>query len=450
MDDNASPIDRLVTEATERPMSRLSFMTRALALGLSTSAVAALLGDIEGPASRVFAAPARKSSRITFSSWGSPDEQATIKKVLNVFSQRNHSISVEPQLYSWTDYWTKYDADVAAKSTADVQFLTNVPSYAAKGALLEVRSLLTKHKKTLPKGYTSAELAIFRYKGGLYGVPRDNDTKVIFYNKDLFNKANVAFPKSNWTYDDLRAIAKKLTVRQGSRVSQYGYAFETGQWDLYIWQHGSQLFDSDSHPTRMTFNNAKAAAAIQFMADLINKDQVTPAATQIVDSTNIGPMFAGGQLAMAFGNHALVPTFVATNGLNWDVVGMPHFSGYKTVNVAGGAGYCISKWTKNQDAAFAFWEYITGPVAAKVFSSGNDLVPDNPQALKSKSWLSKPYNKVFSQQTKLGHDFPSFPQFPAVSTAIGSALDKVWTGEETAKAALAAAVQPAMKALKSS
>jgi multiple sugar transport system substrate-binding protein len=450
MDDNTSPIDRLVEEASARPMSRLSFITRALALGLSASAVASVLTEIEGPASRALAASAHKSSKISFSSWGSPDEQATIKKVLQVFSQQNKAISVEPQLYSWTDYWTKYDADVAARSTADVQFLTNVPSYASKGALLEIHSLLKKHKKTLPKGYTQGELAIFQYKTGLYGVPRDNDTKVIFYNKDLFKKAGVAFPTSSWTYDDLRSIAKKLTVRQGSRVSQYGFAFETGQWDLYIWQHGSELFNSDSHPTKMTFNNAKAAAGLQFMANLINKDQVTPAASQIVDSTNIGPMFASGQLAMAFGNHALVPTFAGTSGLNWDVVGLPHFKGYKTVNVAGGAGYTISKWTKNQDAAFAFWQYITGPVASMVFAGGNDIVPDNPKALKSTSWLSKPYNKVFSQQTKLGHDFPSFPQFPQVSTAIGSALDKVWTGEETAKDALAAAVQPATKALKGS
>jgi multiple sugar transport system substrate-binding protein len=450
MDEGTSGVDRLIAEATTRPMSRLSFMTRAFALGLSTTAVAGLLSEVEGPVSRAFASPARKSSTITFSSWGSPDEQTTIKKVLDVFSQKTPSVQVNPLLLSWGDYWTKYDADVAAKSTADVQFLTNVPSYAAKGALYNLHSLLTKYKKTLPKGYTQGELALFEYKKGLYGVPRDNDTKVIFYNRALFKKAKLAYPKSSWSYDDLRSLAKKLTVRQGSRVAQYGYAFETGQWDLYIWQHGAELFDNDSHPTKITFDNAKAAAGIQFMADLINKDQVTPAASQIVDSTNIGPLFASGQLAMAFGNHALVPTFTAAKGLDWDVVGMPHFSGHKTVNVAGGAGYTISRWTKNPAAAFQFWQFITGPVASMVFAGGNDLVPDNPKALHSKSWLSKPYNKVFSQQTKLGHDFPSFPQFPQVSNVVGAALDKVWIGEETATAALHGVKSAAESALQGS
>jgi multiple sugar transport system substrate-binding protein len=428
-------------------MSRLSFISRALALGLSASAVANVLADIEGPV-EALGAPSRKTVQISFSSWGSPDEQATIQKVLDVFQQRHSTIGVSPRLSSWSDYWPKYNADVAAHSTADVQFLTFVPSYAQKGALYEVRTLLKKLGKSLPKGYTQGQLALFEYKKGVYGVPRDNDTKVIFYNKDLFRKAGVAFPKSGWTYDDLRSIAKKLTVRSGSRVTQYGYAFESGQWRLYIWQHGSELFDNDQTPHKLTFDNAKAAAGLQFMADLINKDKVTPAPTQIVDSTTIGPLFISGQLAMAFGNHALVPQLTASPGLKWDVVGMPHFKGYKTVNVAGGAGYTISRWTQNPTASLTLWQFMTGSVASLLFAAGNDLVPNSPAALHSKQWLSKPYNKVFTQQTKLGHDFPSFPQWNDVANAIGASLDKVWTGESTARQALHDAVAPAEKALK--
>lgn len=445
-DNELSGIDRLVAEATVQPMSRLGFISRALALGLSTSAVATLLADIEGPVGAFAAAP-RKTVNLTFSSWGSPAEQTTIHQVLDVFHQRYKTINVTPQLAAWADYWPKYNADIAAHSTADVQFLTFVPSYAQKGALYELRGLLKKHGKALPKGYTKGQLALFEYGKGLYGVPRDNDTKVIFYNKTLFKNAGVAFPKSSWTYDDLRSIARKLTIGQGSRITQYGYAFETGQWRLYIWQHGSELFDSDQTPHKLTFDNARAAAGIQFMADLINKDHVTPAPTQIVDSTNIGPLFTSGQLAMAFGNHALVPAIAATSGLKWDVVGLPHFKGYKTVNVAGGAGYTVSRWTKNPAAALTLWQFITGPVASLIFASGNDIVPNSPAALRSKQWLSKPYNKVFSQQTKLGHDFPSFPQWNDVANAIGASLDKVWTGESTARDALHAAIAPAQKAL---
>jgi len=117
------------------------------------------------------------------------------------------------------------------------------------------------------------------------------------------------------------------------------------------------------------------------------------------------------------------------------------------VNAAGGAGYTISRWTHDSAAAYTLWSFMTGPVASLIFAEGNDLVPDNPTALHSKAWLSKPYNKVFTQQTKLGHDFPSFPQFADVLNAVGPVLDKVWTGEATAAQTLPQAADAARKAM---
>src|SRR5579871_1611000 len=42
-------LDALIAEAQRRPISRVSFIQRALALGLSATAVAGLLAEIEGP-----------------------------------------------------------------------------------------------------------------------------------------------------------------------------------------------------------------------------------------------------------------------------------------------------------------------------------------------------------------------------------------------------------------
>ncbi len=445
MESIQSAIDALVAEAQQRPVSRISFIRRALALGLSTTAAATLLADLEGPSR---ASAASSPAQITFSSWGSLDEQTTIITVLKAFQQSNSNVQVQPQMTSWSQYWPKYNADLAAKSTADVQFITYVPQYAKAGALMEICSLLKAHGKTVPAAYTPGLLAGFEYNGGLYGLPRDNDTKVIFYNKTLFRQAGVPFPVSNWTYDDLRAKAIKLTKRQGSRVAQYGYAFEVPYWYLETWQAGGTLFNSDVKPTQALFNTPAVAQAIQFIADLINVDKVTPPPSQMGDSSTIGPLFASGQLAMAWGNHALVPTFLKTPGLDWGVVGLPHFTGQKTVNVAGGAGYAISKWASNKAAAYQLWSFLTGPVASLDFSAGNDIVPDNPQALQSSQWLSKPYNKVFAQQTELGHAVPSFADWWPTDTLIVPIFDKVWIGETTAAKALAQAETVANKALK--
>jgi ABC-type glycerol-3-phosphate transport system substrate-binding protein len=143
-----------------------------------------------------------------------------------------------------------------------------------------------------------------------------------------------------------------------------------------------------------------------------------------------------------------VPTFKKASGLDWFVVGMPHFTGHKVVNFTGGAGYCMSKFASNPDAAYQLWDFLTGPVAALMFAVGDDIVPVNPAALRSSAWTSKPYNRVFAAQTKLGHRFPSFAQYGPVDTAIGAALQPVWIGEQTAAQALPKAEAAANKLIK--
>lgn len=439
-------LDDLANEAVAQGMSRLTFMRRALALGVGVAAIAGALEAIEGPALRVSAATPTPT-QLTFGSWGSLDEQVTINQVLKIFTQRYPNIQVQPQYTSFGDYFVKLNADLAAKSIPDVLFLTYVPTYASKGALRDIRAVSKSHGKNLA-AYTPNELFLFEWNGGLYGVPRDNDTKVIFYNRKLFRQAGVPFPKEGWTWDDLRATAKKLTKGRAPRISQYGFAYETGYWYLWLWQNGIELFDNNAKPTKVIFNTPKAAQILQFVANLTTKDQVTPPATQLAGSATIAPLFASGQVAMAFGNHAVVPTFVKTPGLDWFVVGLPHWNGHKVVNAAGGAGYCMSKYTKYPDATYQLWDFMTGPVATLKFSEGNDVTPIQPGVLKSAFWRSKPYNAVFQQQTPLGHPLPSFPSFSDVYGAANNTLDPLWTGEKTAQQLVPAAAAAAAKVLK--
>jgi len=438
-------LDDLACEALASGMGRLTFIRRALALGAGVPAVAAALGAMEGRA-ETFAATT--PTQLTFGSWGSLDEQITINQVLKVFMQRYPTIDVQPQYTSFADYFVKLNADLVSRSIPDVMFLTYVPTYASKGALQDIRAMSRQHGKNLST-YTPGELFLFEWNGGLYGVPRDNDTKVIFYNRALFRAAGVPYPKDGWSWDDLRATAKRLTKGSGARISQYGFAYETDFWRLWLWEKGAELFDNDAKPTRVTFNTPQAAQALQFIADLTNTDHVTPPATQMQSSATIASLFAGGQLAMAFGNHALVPTFAKTAGLDWSVVGMPHFAGRPMVNATGGAGYCMSSYTKSPAATYQLWDFMTGPVATLTFSQGNDVTPIDAATLDSGFWKSKPYNAVFQQQSKTGHRLPSFPTFFDVYTAADTALQPLWIGEGSAAQLLPKAAAAATKVLQS-
>ena len=55
--------------------------------------------------------------------------------------------------------------------------------------------------------------------GGYYGFPQGFATEIMYYNKDMFDAAGVAYPTDDWTWDDYTAAAEKLTKADGS---QYG------------------------------------------------------------------------------------------------------------------------------------------------------------------------------------------------------------------------------------
>ncbi|MEF3303204.1 ABC transporter substrate-binding protein [Paenibacillus sp. GYB003] len=59
-------------------------------------------------------------------------------------------------------------------------------------------------------------------KGGLEGIPFDLNTGALFYNKDLFDKFGVAYPKDDMLWQDILELSKKLT-RQEDGVQYIGW-----------------------------------------------------------------------------------------------------------------------------------------------------------------------------------------------------------------------------------
>ena len=44
----------------------------------------------------------------------------------------------------------------------------------------------------------------YTVEGKLYGIPKDFDTNAVFYNKEIFDQAGVAYPTDDWTFEDFR------------------------------------------------------------------------------------------------------------------------------------------------------------------------------------------------------------------------------------------------------
>ncbi|MCB0243455.1 MAG: sugar ABC transporter substrate-binding protein, partial [Anaerolineae bacterium] len=257
----------------------------AVLLGL-VMVLALMLSACTPPATPVSQAPAAEQPAaeqptaqaepvtITWAFWGGPEELASAQMVADAFMAEHPQIKIETWNQPWDDYFTKIQALWAsgdAKAIPDIAFLWPTPQYAAEGVLENLDTYIKDSGYDLGD-YWPGLLESASYQGSVYGFPRDNEVNVLYYNKDLFDAAGVAYPDENWTWDDLKAAAEKLTVKDGDTVTQYALAMEGGIGKVSTWinQNGGAIVDDYVNPSKCMLDAPESVEALTFFADLMN------------------------------------------------------------------------------------------------------------------------------------------------------------------------------------
>ena len=89
--------------------------------------------------------------------------------------------------------------------------------------------------------------------GGIYGLPVYVPPSTVYYNKDIFDKFGVPYPKDGHTWDDLYEMSKRLTREDGGVQYQaigtsHAHFFMLNQWSIPLVDTASKkaTFDTDS------------------------------------------------------------------------------------------------------------------------------------------------------------------------------------------------------------
>ncbi len=372
---------------------------------------------------------------LTWGFWGDPWEVAINERVIQVFEADHPNIHVEtfhrPYDTFAKELRTKFEA---GEPVPDVIFWSEAPVDIPNGYFMDLAPRMQAENYSL-EDFFPGLLVHFKVGQGIYGLPRDSDTKVIFYNKRLFNQAGVPYPKSNWTWDDLRTTSLALKEAQ---VAPYSFAYEVNSWwMIWMWQSKVQIFDDPLFPTRTDLGSPAAAQAVQFFADLTNVDQVTPPYEMMLNSEVIATLFKEGKLAMAFGNHALIPAFAEVKDLEWDVIGLPQHE--QRANVAAGAGYVIAAKTTQPEAAWTFLKFLSSFKGQAIFAEAGVAVPARRTVAQSEVFMQQPppHNaQVFLDEVEIGQSTPAFPGSNNIIEQVNTALVPVWQGQKDAASAL--------------
>jgi multiple sugar transport system substrate-binding protein len=382
---------------------------------------------------------------ITWAFWGSPEEKASHERVADAFMQEHPEIKIEIWHQPWDDYFTKLQALWASGDTKvipDIAFLWPAPQYAAEGVLENLDPYIEESGYNLDD-YWPGLLESAKYEGSVYGFPRDIESNIIYYTKDMFDAAGVEYPSNDWTWDDFLAAAEELAQKDASgNTTVYALAAEGGKWPKWVNQAGGAIFDDYVNPSTCRLTDPASVEGIQFFADLMN-DGLAMRPADLNQAGGDAAVFSSGQAAMILQNSSRVSSFNQA-GLNYDIAPAPIPADGKRFNGAGGAAWVMSSGSDNKDAAWTFLEWLQSPEGGeKIYTEAGEIFPALQSVANSPSFLTDqpPANKeaflIEAGASGVGN-FGYFPEWGELSgSIIEPGLERVWAGEVTAEEGVA-------------
>ncbi|MBW7882362.1 MAG: sugar ABC transporter substrate-binding protein [Caldilineaceae bacterium] len=408
---------------------------------LLLSACAAAVPQPAGPAAETGEqAAAGAPVTVTWAFWGSPEERASHERVAAAFMEEHPEIKIEIWHQPWDDYFTKIQALWASGDASvipDVAFLWPTPRYAAEGVLENLDPFIEQSGYSLDD-YWPGLLESAKFEGHVYGFPRDIEVNILYYNKDIFDEAGVAYPDESWTWDDLVAAAEKLTVKDNSgNTTRYALAAEGGKYTKWVNQNGGGILDDYRNPSRCTLSEAAAVGGIQFFVDLMNNGYAMRPA-DLSQAGGDAAVFQSGQAAMILQNSSRISSFNAAD-MNYDVAVVPIPADGKRWNPAGGAAWVMSSASDNKDAAWTFLSWLQSTDGGQMnYTVAGEVFPALQSVANSPAFMNpdtKPETKGAFITEAAASDIGSFGYFPEWGeldgSIIGPGLELVWAGEVT-------------------
>ncbi|MDF2660868.1 MAG: hypothetical protein K0Q94_3659 [Paenibacillus sp.] len=213
----------------------------------------------------------------------------------------------------------------------------------------DITPLIQKYKYDLGKiDPVSVDMMKEMSKGGMYALPTLMSPSPIYYNKDIFDKFGVPYPKDNMTWDDLYELSKKVTRKDGS-VQYYGFMVSF-QHLMVRNQFSLNMVDPATDTT--SFADEKWNKMTANVARFFELPGVEPTQQKLSAGTMRDMFTKDKTLAMLLPVSTLY-TEKELGGMNWDMAAFPEF---KELPGVGPQPYPISFYmtatNKHRDVSF--------------------------------------------------------------------------------------------------
>lgn len=223
-----------------------------------------------------------------------------------------------------------------------VNSVFSYPLLAETNLLYDMSDLIKKHGYDTNRLVPNAIEFQKQFGGGIYGFPVSSSPTALFYNKDIFDKFGVAYPKDGMTWDEAYELAKLMT-REDAGTQYYGFAtrypfmYNTNQLSLSYYNPKTEAVQVNDDKFKLFMENFTRFAQIpgneKANTDMFGKEK------------NVAMM------AYQIGRWDFD---------SWDMVAMPTFNEAPGVGPQDYSTYMnISSTSKNKDLAFEILAALT-------------------------------------------------------------------------------------------
>ena len=302
------------------------------------------------------------------------NQLAGLQQIADEWTEES-GVKVKINVVDWDNYWTLLEAGASGGQMPDVFWMhsNTAQMYMENDLLLNLDDYIAKDDAIDLANYYEGVVELYNRddNGSQYALPKDHDTIALLYNKAIFDKYGVEYPTDDWTWEDVRDAATKIS-EAGKADGIYGYAINTSNnqdgWYNIIYDYGGQVITEDHKGT--TIGSDEAKAGMEMLRQILE----VAAPQTVVAETGTDSLFNSGLTAMITQGSWMINTFYKAehhDDYAWamlpyaDVNGNGQCDKGERYSAYNGLGWAAAANTANPDAAYSLISYFCSEKAQK-------------------------------------------------------------------------------------
>ncbi|MGW5361655.1 ABC transporter substrate-binding protein [Actinopolymorpha pittospori] len=347
----------------------------------------------------------------------------------------------------------KVEAAVDAGSGPDIVQLSSdvLTDYVINGRVQDLTEFVSGDKDN----YTASSWKAVTVGGKVYGLPQGVGPAAMMYRTDIFEKYDIAVPK---TWNEYLAAARALHKAAPNVKIANLSPTEAAQWQIEVHQAGASLYGTKGDSWTVAVNGKESKAVANRWQTLLDEDLIS---TKPMWTPEYWADVNSGKVA-TITEAAWFPTLLAENASatkgKWKVAPMPSADGKPAAGDTGGSIVVVLKGAKDPKTAARFISWLNGsdetqPPLIKdggLFPSTNNGLASDTLYTAQPFFQNQVINKVFAEGVKNEPDtWAPGPNFSTALQAVADEFSKVVAGKQTYSQALDKAQQVTVADLES-